>query len=757
LTDEGLLDPRASNYLAALLPWSDGVGLAWVELSTGRFAAGVVQPSDLGEELARLEPAECLVPENCALGKVVPQLAALNGMAVTERPGWSFEPSQARDALLRHFGTATLEGFDLEEGCPSVAAAGAILQYLNETQKTNLGHIARLEPYRHGSTLVLDESTRRSLELVRTLREGKREGSLLAVLDETVTPMGARLLADWLAAPLTDRSQIEARQEAIGELVREPLLCRDLAELLRQTYDLERLTTRISTLRASPRDLGFLARTLGVLPKLKAKLTGRKAPLLSQLEAELDLCPEVRADVGAALVDEPPLATRDGGIIRDGYHADLDEQRELSRGGKQWIASYQAREIERTGIPSLKVGFNNVFGYYLEVTHVHAAKVPADYSRKQTLKNAERYITPELKEHEDRVLRAEERARDLEYDLFVQLRERTAAHGLRLQKTASVLATVDVLVALASIAAARNYCRPEMVDDPVLEIVDGRHAVLDVLRPQGEFVPNDAALGSDAGTILLITGPNMAGKSTYIRQVALVVLMAQMGGWVPARRARLGIADRIFARVGASDELSRGQSTFMVEMTETARILNAATPRSLVILDEIGRGTSTYDGISLAWAVVEHVHERIGCRTLFATHYHELTELARNLADVRNLNVSVKEWEDKIIFLHKIVPGPADKSYGIHVARLAGVPRGVVERAKEVLAALEEEHLDSKGRPKLRRAQRGSGQLQLPLFAPSEHPLIDEVRKLDLEHTTPLEAMRQLAAWQERLREQEQN
>ena len=441
--------------------------------------------------------------------------------------------------------------------------------------------------------------------------------------------------------------------------------------------------------------------TLVSLPPVKELLTNANSQLLHDLQVSLDPCPELQEQLAAALVDECPLAVRDGGIIRPGFHEQLDEYRELAAGGKQWIARYQAQEVERTGIAKLKVGYNKVFGYYIEVSQAQQQHVPDDYIRKQTLKNAERYITPELKEYEEQVLTADEKAKNLEYELFVQLRDAVHAAARRLHSNAFALAQLDVLAGLAELATRQRYCRPVLVDEPVLQIVEGRHPVLDILEPQGTFVPNDTIANDKEGKILLITGPNMAGKSTYIRQVALLSLMAQIGSFVPAAQATIGIADRIFARVGASDELSRGQSTFMVEMTETARILNNATPRSLVVLDEIGRGTSTYDGLSLAWAIVEHLHDHVGCRTLFATHYHELTDLASTLAAVTNLNVSVKEWEDHVVFLHKIVPGSADKSYGIHVARLAGIPRVVNERAKQILAQLEAEHLDDQGRPKI--------------------------------------------------------
>jgi DNA mismatch repair protein MutS len=751
ITDDTLLDPRQSNYLAALSP-GDPVGVAWVELSTGRFVAAAFPRSQLLDQLARLSPSECLVAESAEPlpGRLSEQ------MMITRRPDWAFNPVTAEQTLAKHFGTTGLEGFGFTaspEDTQAIQAAGAILDYLSETQKTSLEHIDRLVPYRTGSTLEIDEASRRSLEITRTLREGRREGSLLAVLDRTVTAMGSRLLADWVANPLTDVATIRLRLEGVAELLGDTALSADVREALRQIYDVERLLARVTTGRASPRDLSFLGRTLQGLPALKAKLTARKSRYLNQLEAEIDLCPDVRCKLEAALVDDCPLNCQEGGFIREGHSAELDALRELARGGKQWIASYQAEESERTGIPNLKVGFNQVFGYYIEVTNLHRDKIPPTYIRKQTIKNAERYITPELKEYEEKVLTADEKAKQLEYDLFVELRDAVAASRRRMYATAAVLAQIDVLASLAELARQRNYTQPEVVDEPVLEVVDGRHPVLDIVEPDGTFVPNDIHIGGESGGIMLITGPNMAGKSTYIRQVALITLMAQIGSFVPAQSAKVGVADRIFARVGASDELSRGQSTFMVEMIETARILNTATSRSLVILDEIGRGTSTYDGISLAWAVVEHLHDRVACRTLFATHYHELTDLEKSLDRIKNLNVAVREWEDEVVFLHKIVPGAADKSYGIHVARLAGVPRGVVERAKDILAQLEEEHLDAEGRAKIaRRPQKVKrGSVQLTLFGPADHPLLDDIRRVDLDQMTPLAAMQLIQQWQNTL------
>lgn len=754
LTEESLLDPRESNYLACVFPTKKGTGLAWLELSAGQFVTASVEEGQLLDELARLQPAECLVPEQTpSLSPEFQQLANLEGTMLTERPPWCFSRDESLRRLLEHFGTNTLEGFDVEMDSPGIVAAGALLEYVQDTQKSDLGHITRLEPYRRGVNLIIDEATRRSLELTRTMRDGRREGSLLAVMDHTITPMGARLLGDWLSNPLTDVSRINARLDVVEELAADALLLRELREQLEPMYDLQRLTARIATGRANPRDLGFLAKTLAQLPKLKAKLSNRRSALLCELESQLSLCPEVRSAIEAALVEDPPLLITDGGLIRQGFNAQLDELRDLARGGKQWIAEYQAQEIERTGIPNLKIGFNKVFGYYLEVTATHIAKVPEDYLRKQTLKNQERFITPELKEHEDKVLRAEESATSLEQEFFYHLRETVAAECTNLRQTAEVLAQIDALTSLATLAVKQGYCRPLVLEDPLLDIRESRHPVLDRLQPSGEFVPNDVCLQPEGGRVQIITGPNMAGKSTYIRQAALLTIMAQMGSFVPAASAKIGVSDRIFARVGASDELGKGQSTFMVEMTETARILNAATKKSLVILDEIGRGTSTYDGISLAWAITEYLHDVIACRTMFATHYHELTELTQTLKHASNWNVAVRESKEQIIFLHKIVEGSADKSYGIHVARLAGVPNPVIHRAGVILDTLEADHLDETGKPKVpARQTKKSKNRQLSLFGGDHHPLLEEIRDLNLDEMTPLKALEELHRLREGLK-----
>jgi DNA mismatch repair protein MutS len=723
ITEDDLLDPRQSNYLAAVFPSTREMGLAWVDLSTGLFLATDIAVDRLANEISRLAPSECLVAE-ANPGKVSGQLhELLPGMAVTFRPDWTFDPRTARQALCKHFQVTTFAGFGFDDEQPCLVAAGALLLYLEETLKSNLGHLHRLRRFRQDNYVFLDEVTRRSLELTRTLREGQRAGSLLEALDRTVTPMGARLLQDWLIAPLAQIPRIEQRLDAVAELVEQGPLRRELREHLDRCHDLQRLTSRISTGRASPRDLAAVARTLRLLPRIKAKLTGRRASLLVELEAHLELFHDLREMLDQALVDEPPVSPREGGLIRRGYDAELDELFRIAREGKDWLIDYQTKEITRTGINSLKIGYNQVHGYYIEVTHAHTAKIPANYTRRQTLKNAERYITPELKEYEEKVLGAAEKLNHREYEMFLTLRDQVAAQTHRLLQTAEVLATLDVLAGLAELAVARQYTRPELCPDPVLDIADGRHPVLDQILPPGTFVPNDVNVGPQQGFLWLITGPNMSGKSTFIRQVALLTLLAHLGSFVPARQMRVGIVDRIFTRVGASDELSRGQSTFMVEMTEAANILNNATDRSLVILDEIGRGTSTYDGVSLAWAITEYLHNQVGCRALFATHYHELAQLAETLSGLRNYNVQVQEWQDEIVFLHKIGPGSADKSYGIHVARLAGVPVEVLERARVVLADLEAHHVETKDRPILgrRRSKRTTPQQQgMTLFEHSE-------------------------------------
>jgi len=701
ITEDELLDPAAPNYIAAVHRSDASNGLAWADLSAGTFRCADVPCDLLAEELGHLAPAECLVAEVDQEQLSGPlQQASLR--TVTSRPDWTFDPVTARGAVFEHFGLRTAAGLGLDDDQPALIAAGALLLYLRETLKSHLGHLRPPQPHYRDHFLVLDEVTRRSLELTRTLRDGSVEGSLLHAIKRTVTPMGARLLQDRLLHPLIDRAAIEQRFDAVEEIAKDHAWREELRAHLDHCADLERLTARVSTGRATPRDLAAVARTLALLPPLKRSLAGRLAKAIVDIETRLDPCLELRTELERGLGDDMPISAKDGGVIRDGYDSGLDELRAISRDGKGWIARYQASEATRTGINSLKVGYNQVFGYYIEITHANSARIPADYVRKQTLKNAERYITPDLKEYEEKILGAEEKIKSLEYDLFLKLRDRAAAETTKLQTTAQALAELDVFAGLAELAVTRNYVRPVLSDDSILKIDQGRHPVLDQTLPAGTLVPNDCDLGGEAGRFWLITGPNMAGKSIFIRQVALLTLMAQMGSFVPAKSATIGITDRIFTRVGASDELNRGQSTFMVEMVEAANILNNASPRSLVILDEIGRGTSTYDGVSLAWALTEYLHDAAGCRALFATHFHELAQLAETLTQLRNYNVQVLEDAGSIVFVHRVVAGSATKSYGIHVAKLAGVPATVLERAHKVLAELEAHHkLNTGQRPKI--------------------------------------------------------
>lgn len=748
ITDQSILDPAESNYLAAISintksKSAHNSSIAWVELSTGQFAAAMIPESKISDLLTRLNPKEIIVREDQAdrISELVYDIY------ITKRPKWSFAEKLTRETLLKKFDVSTLDGLGFEDHEQEVfQVAGAVIEYLNDTQKCSLDHIQVLSPYRQHQFVEIDQASWRSLEISQTLRHHSRQGSLLGVIDRCITPMGSRLLGIWIRTPLTSQQKIERRLDAVEEATKDQRLRDGLRSDLKSIYDLQRLLAKVSTGRASPRDLGQIRNTLAVLPQLKSKISNCQSAWLQQMQADLDVCSELRTQLENALADDCPMQVRDGGIIREGFNEELDQLRTLATGGKEWIARYQQAITEETGIP-LKVGFNKVFGYYLEVTHTHREKVPENFIRKQTLKNAERYITPELKDYEEKVLTADSSAKELEFNLFNQLRELAGSHATRLLAIAEIIASVDVVLALAQLAIEQNYCRPTLTTESSLRIEAGRHPVLDIAQPLGAFVPNDTTIDEEAGFVHLITGPNMAGKSTYIRQVALITLMAQIGSFVPAKSATLGIVDQIFARVGASDELSRGQSTFMVEMTETARILNTASNRSLVILDEIGRGTSTYDGVSLAWAIVEYLHDHIGCRTLFATHYHELTELQHTFKGVRNWNVKIQEWEDKIVFLHKIVEGPADKSYGIQVAKLAGVPDWVNRRADQILRNLENQSQDDHELVKT-AAKKKHSDLQLTLFEFADHPLLEKIRRIDTNHLTPIEALQMLGDMQ---------
>lgn len=691
VTEDELLDPVRPNLLVALLPTKGLFGLAWVEATTGDLVAMDVAPERVPDELSRLSAAELILPDS-KWDVLSERIKASLPSTVTRRPDWTFEQQSASTFIKERFGVITATGFGFEDHQPAVTAAGALLAYLKETLKASLAHIRPLRPYNPAKHLVLDETTRRSLELTRTLRDGERQGSLLNIIDRTVTSMGARCLHEALLAPLGEMAAIQGRLDAVEEFLLDNSFRGELRELLGEISDIQRLATRASTGRANPRDLAAIARTLRQLPRIKAKVAGRKSGLIQYLEGQLELCPDLRELLDRALADTPPTTLKDGGVIREAYSTDLDELRALTREGNEWLARYQAQEITRTGIPNLKVGYNQVHGYFIEVTNSHSAKVPTEYQRRQTLKGAERYITTELKEYEERVLTAREKSLALEADLFNRLRDDVGTYTDRILATAQVLAHLDFISALAELASQRRYVRPLMSEAPVLEIRDGRHPILDQTLPSGTFVPNDILLSPETGRFWLITGPNMAGKSVLIKQAALITLLAHVGSFVPARTAKVGMTDRIFTRVGASDELQRGLSTFMVEMTEAANILNNATTKSLVILDEIGRGTSTYDGVSLAWSITEHLHDEVACRAMFATHYHELAQLAESLNGLRNYHVQVRELDNDVIFLHKLTPGSAERSYGIHVARLAGIPKPIIERASSIMAELEARH-----------------------------------------------------------------
>ena len=745
VVEPSFLPGDANNYLASITVSEGEVGVAYADVSTGEFAAAQFQSADvmnaIRQELARLRPAELLVPEPLALDGV------WEGH-VTRLPAWRFDPARAGEKLMEHFRTATLSGFGLDQKRLAVGAAGAIVEYLALSQNSALGLLRALSTYSLDEFMVLDGASRRNLELTETLSSGEVQGSLLGVVEACVTPMGRRLLRQWISRPLLDRVQINQRLDQVEALHRDGLLRRELREALGRLSDIERLTTRVSAGLAGPRDLVALRESLGRLPGL-LEIVGRLDSLaFSEVCSQFDPCSEMHGLLGKAIADEPPATLSHPGVIRPGYSEELDSIVESSRNARDWIGKLESLERQRTGIKSLKVGFNKIFGYYIEVTQANASLVPPEYIRKQTLVQAERYITPEMKEYEAAVLTAEERIRAVESDLFRELCSTISEGAGRLLGTARALARLDVVCGLAEVAVERGYVRPEVVAEDVLEIRDGRHPVVEQTLQATRFVPNDTVF-EEGERVRVITGPNMAGKSTYLRQVALIALLAQIGSFVPARSARLGVTDRIFTRIGAQDEIYAGKSTFMVEMVETANILHHATSRSLLILDEIGRGTSTYDGLSIAWAVVEylHNHPRLRSRTLFATHYHELTRLAETLPGVRNYNVAVSEEGGQVVFLHKIIPGGADKSYGIHVAELAGLPRPVIHRAQELLVELEAQARAAK--------DEAAASPQQMAFFPDTNPLLDELRRLEIDSLTPLEALNKLYEWTKRFLERQ--
>ncbi|HYL56931.1 MAG TPA: DNA mismatch repair protein MutS [Gemmatimonadales bacterium] len=741
------LERGRNNFLLALDPRGAQAGLAALDLTTGELLIETVAPDDLAAALARYEALEVVLPAGAQFGLVV----ALR----VEREAWEFDPELAREDLTRAYRLASLDGLGIEAGDRvALGAAGALLRYARELKPGGLPHITRPRVLRAGDLLPLDEMTRRNLELVEPLRPGASGATLLDVLDRTTTPMGARLLRRWLLAPLVDPATINARLDAVQVLATDARGRERLREALDGVRDLERLAGRAALGRATPRELGALRDSILRLPDARAALDGLenrgRATLLEEAADRFDLLQDLSDELARALVERPPAQASEGDAIRAGYDRELDDLKDARDGGKQYIAGLQARERERTGIASLKVGFNKVFGYYLEVTNPHRDRVPADYERRQTLTGAERFVTPELKAYEAKVLGAEERIAVREAELLDILRGRVAAAITRTQGSAGVLARLDVWSALADLSHRDGYVRPEVNAGLVIELEGSRHPVVERMMAREAFIPNDVRL-DEAGRVIVLTGPNMAGKSTVLRQVGLSVLLAQMGAFVPARRAVVGVVDRLFTRVGASDNLVRGQSTFMVEMSETSAILHGATARSLVLLDEIGRGTSTYDGVAIAWAVTEFLHNTIGCKTIFATHYHELTQLTEELAHARNFNVAVREAGEEIVFLHRLEPGGADRSYGIHVGQLAGLPAPVVARAWQVLALLETGHHVARQTP-----PPAPDAAQLGLFgaAAPPHPLLAELGELDVNALSPLEALNRLAAWKKQLREE---
>jgi DNA mismatch repair protein MutS len=752
---DDLLDGTRNNFLCAIVESGDKTGISAADLSTGEFRLIVTPTADVESAMSRISPREILVTRNAS---VIPawRRSGEEGALITERDAWEFDPSLAASDLARHYGVASVEGLGIsDEDEPALAAAGALIRYMRELQPGGVPHLSRPTVERPGGTMPLDEMTRRNLELVESLRGGDGGGTLLSVLDRTLTPMGSRLLRQWILTPLTEKSRIDKRLDAVAVLARDPIGREAVRDALDGVRDIERLASKAAAGRGTPRDLRALGDSVGRLPHLYdaiEKLEAGSHPF-ADLKARWDACADISKEIVDTIVERPPIALGDETCIRDGVDSALDELRILRDGGKDAIARIQLDERTRTGINSLKVGYNRVFGYFIEVSNSNSHLVPGDYQRRQTLTGAERYVTPALKEYEEKVLTAAERIEERERELFESLRRRIGAHIRRLQCAAQITAELDVLGSLAEAAERENYVRPSITNDFDLSIKSGRHPVVERMMAREKFIPNDIHL-DEKKRLMILTGPNMSGKSTILRQTGLIVLMAQIGSFVPAASAAVGIADRLFTRVGASDNLVRGQSTFMVEMSETSAILHTATDRSLVLLDEIGRGTSTYDGVSIAWSVSEYLHNAIRCKTVFATHYHELTQLTDELVSACNYSVEVKEAGDQVIFTHRLIPGGADRSYGIEVGRLAGLPPAVLDRARKLLALLEGEQIVTaltgefpgneirEFKPKAKNGVESSANAdQLALFGVAEHPLIDEIRKLEPDAMTPIEAL----------------
>src|SRR6056297_330763 len=755
IIENEILDSSENNFLTSVVKFEDKIGISYVDISTGDFFITEIDGKKLEkvwDEIDRIKPREVIFDKSIEKSPKYDYLENKLDFVVKHKEKMNYE--KAYNLLIDHFNTQSLSGFGCDDLRAGVIAAGQVMNFLKDTQKRTIFHINKLKRYNIDDYMVLDYSTRRNLELTTTIRENKKEGSLLSIIDKTTTAMGSRLIKRWINQPLIEKNKIVQRLDTVDELSDNYLKMQDLKENLEEIYDLERILSKITYETANARDLAFLRISLNKLPEIKASIKEFETDYINELHENFDTLYDLYELIKESIVDDPPVTVREGNLIKEGYDEELDELRSMRDEGKDWITNLQKEERERTGISSLKVGFNKVFGYYIEVTNANLDKVPDDYERKQTLSNSERYITPELKEKEAKVLGAEEKINDMEYDLFVEVRNEISNNIERIKETATIISKIDVILSLGIVAIENNYCKPEINNSNKIEIKNGRHPVVEKMVTD-RFVPNDTYLDNKENRFLIITGPNMSGKSTYMRQVALTILLAQIGSFIPAKRASVGLVDRIFTRVGASDDLTTGQSTFMVEMNEVSNIVNNATDKSLIILDEVGRGTSTYDGVSIAWAVTEYINdpEKIGARTLFATHYHELTELAGKHEGIKNYNVLVEEDENGVHFLHKIVPGKADQSYGIEVARLAGLPDKLIENAQNILDQLEA--CESKDNI-CNKNKMGNNVQQLPLFNEC-HPVLKKLENTELMNMTPMEAMNLLYKLQQELKEKGEN
>ena len=742
-----LLDHKKNNYLASIYLNENSAGLAFCDISTGEFQAYEIPEKELPQQFGLINPSEILISkkQKDVLEPIVSKY--FSSARATKIDDWIFNHDYGRDLLLDHFATKTLKGFGIDELRNAVIASGVLLNYLKDTQKVNLSHLNRLSLFNPSDFMLLDYSTKRNLEITSTMQEGEREGSLISILDKTETPMGGRLLKRWISAPLKKLTPILQRQNSVNDLYENKTLRKNLTAELKEIGDLERLISKVCTGRVNPRELVYIKSSLKKIPLLKQLLDQSTAETLVAINNKIKDLSHIVEKIELAISDNPPLAISDGNVIRSGYNSELDELRDLSLNAKNWIATMQKSERERTNISSLKVNYNRVFGYYIEVSNTHKDKIPDNYIRKQTLVNSERYITPELKDYEDKILNAEENIANIEYKLFDEVRSFIAKEADAIQENAKLIAMLDCFNSLAEVAQVNNYIKPVIDESNILEIVEGRHPTVELNLPPGEkFTPNNCSLQNDETQIILLTGPNMAGKSVYLRQMGLIVLMAQIGSFVPAKSARIGLIDKIYTRVGASDNISAGESTFLVEMQEAANILNNASSRSLILLDEIGRGTSTFDGLSIAWSITEYLHENpeVAAKTLFATHYHELNEMAEIFPKIKNFKVEVREYDDKVIFLHKVTPGGADHSYGIQVGQMAGLPLPVTNRAKEILQNLESKELTPYEIKKAKLAKRKEDEFQISMFEFKDDELRKEISDISIDNITPLDALRKL-------------